>query len=154
MHFYYYLIISPRKRAEPFIWTNLIPLHPRMFGASGSGEEDFKNLSKYFRKFVIISPWKRAGPFNWTNLNPLHPRMNYAKFCWNWSSGFGEDFYNLSLYFGYFVIISPWKKAEPFIWTNLNSLHQKRFVPSLVEIDPVVLEKKIFKICQCIFAFS
>ena len=23
-------IISPRKRAEPFIWTNLNPLHPRM----------------------------------------------------------------------------------------------------------------------------
>ena len=38
---------------------------------------------------------------------------------------------------------------------NLNSLHfnQEFFVPSLVEIGPVVQEKKIFKISQCIFAF-
>ena len=28
------------------------------------------------------------------------------------------------------------------------------FVPSLVEIDPVVLKKKIFKVGQCIFAIS
>ena len=27
------------------------------------------------------------------------------------------------MYFSYFVIISPWKRAEPFIWTNLNHLH-------------------------------
>ena len=42
------VIISPWKRTEPFIWTNLNPLHPRMLCAkfgwnwtSGSGEEDF-----------------------------------------------------------------------------------------------------------------
>ena len=41
------VIISPLKRAGPFIWTNLNPLHPRMLCAkfgwnwpSGSGEED------------------------------------------------------------------------------------------------------------------
>ena len=28
------------------------------------------------------------------------------------------------------------------------------FVPSLVEIGPVVLKKKIFKVCQCIYAIS
>ena len=37
--------------------------------------------------------------------------------------------------FCYFVIISPWKLVWPFMWTN--------FVPSLVEIGPVVLEKMI-----------
>ena len=47
------------------------------------------------------------------------------------------------MYFHYFIIISPWKITGPFIWTNLNPLHPKRFVPSLVEIDPVVLEKKM-----------
>ena len=47
MYFHYFVIISPWKRARPFIWTNLNPLHPRMLGAkfgwnwpSGSGEED------------------------------------------------------------------------------------------------------------------
>ena len=46
MYFRLFLIISPWKRAGPFIWTNLNPLHPRMLCAkfgwnwpSGSGEE-------------------------------------------------------------------------------------------------------------------
>ena len=29
------------------------------------------------------------------------------------------------MHFHSFLIISPWKRAEPFSWTNLNSLHQK-----------------------------
>ena len=33
-----------------------------------------------------------------------------------------------SMYFCYFVIISPWKRAGPFIWTNLNSLHPRMFM--------------------------
>ena len=47
MYFHYFVIISPWKRAGPFIWTNLNPLHPMMLCAkfgwnwpSGSGEED------------------------------------------------------------------------------------------------------------------
>ena len=49
MYFHYFVIISPSKRVEPFIWTNLNPLHPRMLCAKfgwnwlsghGSGEED------------------------------------------------------------------------------------------------------------------
>ena len=47
------------------------------------------------------------------------------------------------MYFHFFVIISPWKRAGPFIWTNLNPLHPRMLVPSLVEIGPVVLEKKM-----------
>ena len=78
----------------------------------------------YFHYFVIISPWKRAGPFIWTNLYPLHPRMLCAKFGWNWLSGSGEeDFWISSMYFRYFVIISPWRRVGPFIWTNMNLLH-------------------------------
>ena len=80
----------------------------------------------YFRYFVINSPWKRSGPVIWTNLNPLHPRMLFAKFDWNWPSGSGEeDYLILSMCFRYFVIISPWKRAGPFIWTNFNPLHPK-----------------------------
>ena len=29
------------------------------------------------------------------------------------------------MYFHNFVINSPWERAGPFIWTNLNSLHQR-----------------------------
>ena len=78
----------------------------------------------YLCYFVIISPWKWAWPFVWTNLNPLHPRMLCAKFGWNWLSDSGEeDFLISSMYFHYFRIISPWKRAGPFIWTNVNPLH-------------------------------
>ena len=64
--------------------------------------------------------------FIWRNLNPLHPRMLCAKIGWNWLSGSGEeDFLILSMYFSLFVIISPWKRAGPFFWTNLNPLHPR-----------------------------
>ena len=39
-------------------------------------------------------------------------------------SGSGEEgFLISSMYFRYFIIISPWKRAGPFICTNLNPLH-------------------------------
>ena len=67
--------------------------------------------------------------FIWSNLNPLHPKMHCAKFGSNWSSCSGEkDFFLISsmyIYFRYFAIISPWKRAGPFIWTNLNSHHRR-----------------------------
>ena len=109
------------------------PLQPKMLCAkfgynwpNGSGVEGFSISSMYFRYFVIISPLERVGPFIWTNLNPLHPRMLCPKFGWNWPSGSGgEDFLILSMYFLYFVIISPLNRARPFFWTSLNLLHPK-----------------------------
>ena len=116
-----------------FVWTNLSPHYPRIHCAkcgwswpSVSGEEDFLISSMYFRYFVIISLWKRAGSFIWTNLNPLHPRMLCAKFVWNSASVSGEDDFLISpMCFRCFVIISPWKKAVPFIWTNMIPLHPR-----------------------------
>ena len=52
------------------------------------------------------------------------------------------------LYMKFFTIFSlfrnylPWNRKESFIWINLNSLPPRIFVPSLVEIGTVVLEKK------------
>ena len=93
---------------------------------SGSWEEDFLISSMYFRYFVIVSPWKRLGPFIWTNFNPLNPKMLCAKFCWNWPSVLEKKIFLISsMYFRYFVIISPWKRTGPFIWTNLNPLHPR-----------------------------
>ena len=58
------------------------------------------------------------------NLNPPHPRMLCAKIGWNWLSGsVEENFLISSMYFRYFKIISLWKRAGSFIWTNLNPLH-------------------------------
>ena len=36
-------------------------------------------------------------------------------------------FFISSVLFCYFVIIYPWKRAGPFIWTNLNSIHPRMF---------------------------
>ena len=98
MYVRYFVIICPWKRAEPFIWITLNPLHPRMLCAkfgwnwlSGSGEEDFWISSMYFRYFNIICPWRRVGTFIWTNLNPLYPRILCAKFGGKWPSGSGEE---------------------------------------------------------------
>ena len=57
------------------------------------------------------------------------------------------------MYFRHFVIISPWKRARPFIWINLNPLHPRILCAKFVEISPMVLGKKTFKFCWCIFAF-
>ena len=46
------------------------------------------------------------------------------------------------MYFRYFTIISPWKRADPLFEQTWIPLTQGCFVPSLVEIGPVVLEKK------------
>ena len=62
----------------------------------------------------------------WTKLNPIHPRMFCAKIGWNCPSGYGEeDFLILSIYFRYFVIISPWNRAGSFIWTKFNPLYPR-----------------------------
>ena len=130
---------------------------------SGSGE-DFKISSMYFLAFVIISPWKRVWSFMWIKFNPLYPRMLCAKFSLNWLSGSGqEDFYVLSMYFHYFVIITPWKKARLFIWINLNPLQPTNLNP----LQPRMLsakfgwnwpsgsgEEDFFLFRQCIFAIS
>ena len=77
----------------------------------------------------------------WTNLNPLYQRMLRAKFGWNRPSGSGEDIQISSMYIRFFVIISPFKRAGPFVWTHLNPFTQASIVQSFVEIGSVVLEK-------------
>jgi hypothetical protein len=42
------------------------------------------------------------------------------------------------------VIISPWTRTRPFFSTILILFTRGGFVPSLIEIGQVVLEKKIF----------
>jgi hypothetical protein len=48
-------------------------------------------------------------------------------------------------YFCISVIIFPWKKTWPFFSTILILFTQGRFVPSLIEIGPLVLEKIFFQ---------
>ena len=56
-----------------FIWTNFIPLQPRIvcakFGWNWTrcSGEDFEKLTIYLYYFPIIFPFRRAWPFIWTN---------------------------------------------------------------------------------------
>ena len=70
--------------------------------------------------FAIICPWGRVWAFIWIILNPLNPRMLCVNFVWNW----------------------PSRRSWPFTCKNVNPWW---FVPRLVEIGPVVLEKEIFE---------
>ena len=71
MYFCYFEIISPRKKAGPFIWTNLTPLHQKMHCA----------------KFGWYWPSGFLNSINFINLNLHYPRMHCAKFGWNRASG-------------------------------------------------------------------
>ena len=59
-----------------------------------------------------------------------------------------------SMYFQYFVIISPWKRVGPLIWTTLNPLHPRMHCAKFGWNWPVVLEEKNFLILSMYFRFS
>ena len=91
----------------------------------------------------------------------LHQKMLFMlciKFCWNWPSGCGGFFFRiLSMYFRYFIIISPWKRALLFIWTNLSSLHPGMLCAKSGRTWPVVLEFFFISsvmYVSCMFAIS
>ena len=93
--------------------------------------------------------WNKVWPFIWRNVNSLLNKDAYAKFHWHWPSGsWEEDFHIWLMYFHYYIIISPWKRGGGAsfeqIWIPFT---QGCFVPSLIEISPMVLEKTIFKFC-------
>ena len=53
--------------------------------------------------------------------------MLCVKFSWNWQNLIQKKFLKISsVYFCYFVFISPWKWTWPFIWTNLTMWFLRR----------------------------
>ena len=81
--------------------------------------------------------------------------MPCTEFWKNWPSGSSEedlDFQISSMYFQYFIIISPFVTDVALHLEKVES--QGCFVRSFVEIGLVVLEKKILKFRHCIFANS
>ena len=68
----------------------------------------------------------KTWPLIWTNLNPFYLRMLWVIISWNWPSGSEEKYFlNCQCSFHYFVIMSLWKRAWPFIWTNSHSQHPR-----------------------------
>ena len=143
MYFCYFVNICASKRAEPFIWTNLIPLHKRMLSCRTVAL--LKNCcwqtspvcqQKYFRRATVLQlkdalcqVWLKLTQWLWRRylfifckclfcyyLSP-HRRSLCTNFGWYWTSGSEVNFS--------FVIIAPWKRAGSFIWTKSNPLHQR-----------------------------
>ena len=81
MYFHYFVIISPWKRAGPFIWTNLNPLHPRMLCAklgrnwpSDSREEEFFNFINVFSLFRNYLPLEKGGALHLNKFESPSPK--------------------------------------------------------------------------------
>ena len=111
------------------------------------------NVFSLFRNYL---PLDKGGVLHLKNLTALRSRMICAKFGWNWPSDSREEDFFL-----FFNVFSQFRNYPPFGKRRSPSFEQTWipytkgcFVLSLVEIGPVVLEKKILKIRQCIFRFS
>ena len=74
----------------------------------------------YFRYFVITSPRKKVWLFIWTNLNSLYLGIFCAKFGWNWSSAYGEDFYKIVNVCSPFCSCLPLEKGVAFHFNRLE----------------------------------
>ena len=106
-------------------------------------------MSMYFHYFIIISPWKKARNFMWTKLNPHSPK---DALCQDWLK-------RLSGYWVFQCIFAIWllspilKGQVPSFEKSWYPITKGCFVPSLVEIHPLIFEN-ILKICQCILDIS
>jgi hypothetical protein len=95
--------------------------------------------------FGLISPLMRTLPFNWINLNSLHPRIICTKIWlilayWFWRRFF---FLNFQCIFTLLLLPPLGEGQSPSFKDTWIPLPQGWFIPSLVKIGPVVLEKII-----------
>ena len=108
----------------------------------------------YFRYLVDIYPRKKRGGIFEQTWVIITQRMLCAKFGLNWPnvSG-GEDLKISPMYFAFLLIISICKRVGPSFEQTWIPFTEGWFVFCLVEIDPVVHEKKNYLLFrQCIFA--
>ena len=110
----------------------------------------------YFHYFIIISPWKMAGPFIWKKFNPLHLRMLCANFGWNWLSGSGEEnFFNFVNVFSLFRNYLPLEKSGALHLNKLESpLPKDALCKVWLKLAQWFWRRWFLNVCQCILAFS
>ena len=122
----YFVIISSKKKAWPFIEINLYTLHPRVRvrvrvcgklvwnWPSGSEKVDFFKFVNVFLKFCNYLHLEKGGT--------LQPRMICAKFGWNLPTGSADDdFWILWMYFLYNYL--TFEKGGALHLKNLHTLH-------------------------------
>ena len=67
---------------------------------------------------------EKCGILHLIKLESPSPEDALCHFGWNWPFESGEEAFFLNfvnLFICYFAIVSPWKRARLFIWTNLNT---------------------------------
>jgi len=109
----------------------------------------FLNISLYILLCKSLSPWCGAihdpKDFIWTNFNLLAPRMLHATYqCIPAGGSWEEDFSRFIKIFLMLPLIGSQKGPDPLFKQIWIPIPQASFMPSLVEIGLVVLEKKIF----------
>ena len=122
MYFHYVINMSPSKEVWPFICfvPSLVEIDPMVLE---------RKILKFCQCIFIILLISHLGKER--GLSFEQNWIPFSKGClvsnlWKWPSGSGEEsFLNSSMYFHNYVIISLWKRAGPFIWTNLSPYHPR-----------------------------
>ena len=126
---HYFVINSPWQRVGPFIWINFTQgcfvLSIVEIGRQVLERKIFK-LVNVFSLFHYYLPLEK-GMALYLNKHELPSLKDTLCQVWmNWPTFSGEeDIFKLVNIFSLFIIISRWKRAGSFIWTNLNSLHPR-----------------------------
>ena len=157
MYFRYFVIISPWKRAGPFIEMNLNPLCLRKLFPSlieiGLVVLE-KKIFNFVNVFLFSSPLgKGQGSFIWTSMNSLYPRMLCANFSEKWPRGSGEeDLFISSMDFCYFFFFSPLEKGEG---PSFESPLPKDAVCQVkLKLAEWFWKRRFYLFRQCVFCYS
>ena len=107
----------PLEKGRAILLNSLNPLHPRTYFAkfgwnwpSGSGEEDFGISSIYFC-LLKLSPLEKGLVLHLDKLKFPSPKDALCQVLLKLDQWFLRRKLISSMYFCYFVIISPWKRA-------------------------------------------
>ena len=121
------LLVSPNfKRCGLSIWTNLNSLYPGMLFAKFGWNWPSGSTCK-FSLFCNYLPLKICMALHLNKLMYPSTKDDLCQDDWNWTSCSGEeDFLKSSIYFHYFIIISPWKKEKPQVWLKLTQWFLRR----------------------------
>ena len=101
-------------------------------------------LARWFwrRRFLnFVNAWI----FTFSKLSPLEKSRAFHLNKLKFHSPLKDDLLKSSMCIHYFVITCPQKNQEPFIYRTSILFTKGWFVPSLIEICTVFLQKKIFK---------
>ena len=112
---------------------------------------NFVNIFSLFRNYL---PLENGGALHLNKLESPLPKDALCQVVLKLAQWFWRRRFLKVVYFYYFPTISPLKRAGPSFEQTCIPFTLGCFVPRLVEIGSVVLEKTIFQICQFSFPIS